>query len=115
MGRVLTDDAKWWKESISTAAKFQMRKFGLQPIFREKFAVNIWAWWRDKRSQLDADGCQKLVLDAMNGIVYSSDKFALPRFWDYGFDEKNPRMLVEVLCPPPHAWSGYATALQMPT
>jgi hypothetical protein len=50
---------------------------------------------------LDADGSLKCVLDSLNGIVYSSDKFALPRVIDYYFDAERPRMKLEIVSPPP--------------
>lgn len=99
--RVLTPESEFWKENAGLEAKALMKKLGIEPIFRQKFAVNVWAWWRDKRSQVDADGALKLVLDALNGIVYSSDKFSLPRWMDYDYDENEPRIVLEIICPPP--------------
>ncbi len=81
--------------------KSRLNESGLEPIFREKFVVNVWAWWENKRSQVDADGILKLILDCMQGIVYSSDKFALPRWMDYDYDAENPRVQLEVVSPPP--------------
>ena len=101
MGKVLKPEAAFWKEQSGFVAQAAMQAAGLQPIYREKFAVNVWAWWLSKRSQIDADGALKLVLDSLNGIVWSDDKFSLPRWIDYDFDAKNPRIELEIICPPP--------------
>ena len=88
--------------AVSLLAKAKLRSGQFKPIFREKFAVNIWAWWKDARSQIDADGSLKMVLDALQeGGLFSSDKFALPRWINYAFDGRKPRMLLEIICPPP--------------
>jgi len=81
-------------------AKLAIKKSGLDPIFREKFSLDVSFFWKDKRSQLDCDGALKMVQDCMNGIVFSSDKFCLPRVIDYGYDEKNPHVAMTISCPP---------------
>ena len=82
-------------------AKSVMARSGLrEPIFREVFSVDVAIWWRDKRSQIDCDGVLKLPLDALNGVVYSSDKFAWPRILRCDYDASRPRMEMVISCPP---------------
>jgi hypothetical protein len=100
MGKTMKPEASFWKENSSLTAKVAMKRYGRDEIFREIFSVDVRIWWRDKRSQIDGDGVLKLPLDSMNGIVYSSDKFALPRILSYDYDEKNPRMELLISCPP---------------
>lgn len=99
-GRALTPAAMFWKENAGLMALAAMKKAGLTPINREKFSIDMRVWFRDKRSQVDGDGIQKLPLDCMKKIVYSDDKFALPRILDYDFDEKEPRIEMLISCPP---------------
>lgn len=98
--RKLTPEAEFWKENAGYLALAAMKKAGLSPIERKKFSVDMKLWFRDKRSQVDGDGIQKLPLDALKKIVYSDDKFALPRVLDYEFDEKEPRIEMSISCPP---------------
>ena len=98
--RALTPESMFWKENAAEAAASAMLRAGLQPIHREKFSIDMKVWFRDKRSQVDCDGIQKLPLDCMKKIVYSDDKFALPRILDYGFDGKEPRIEMFISCPP---------------
>lgn len=100
MGKTMKPEASFWKENAALLVKSEMSKGKLQPIHREKFSVDVKIWWASKRSQCDGDGILKLPLDAMNGVVYSSDKFALPRVLDYDYDEKEPRMEMVISCPP---------------
>lgn len=99
-GRFMRPEAAAWKEQASLMAKLAMNKARLVPIFREYFSVDCFFRWRDKRSQLDHDGALKLLLDAMNKVVYSSDKFALPRVLGCAFDAVNPGVDVLVAYPP---------------
>lgn len=114
--KMLTPEAKQWKLAVALKAKSEKVRSGLpanSTIFREKFAVNVWAWWRDCKSQIDADGSLKLVLDALQDAgIFSSDKFALPRWQDFAFDARNPRMLLEIICPPPSPWGAWVTKLE---
>jgi len=98
--RKLTPAAEFWKENAALYAFTQMKLAKLTPIERKKFSVDMRIWFRDKRSQVDGDGIQKLPLDCLKKVVYSDDKFALPRVLDYDFDEKEPRIEMTISCPP---------------
>jgi Holliday junction resolvase RusA-like endonuclease len=100
IGKVMRPDAAFWKEQAGIIAKMALKKAGLEMIVNQKFSFDVKFWWRDKKSQLDADGALKLAVDCMNGIVYSSDKKHLPRVLDYDFDTENPRMEILIACPP---------------
>jgi Holliday junction resolvase RusA-like endonuclease len=98
--RKLTPAAEFWRDCAADMAIEAMSKAGLKLIEREKFSVDMVIWFRDKRSQVDGDGIQKLPLDALKKIVYSDDKFALPRVLDYHFDATEPRIEMTISCPP---------------
>lgn len=59
----------------------------------QKVAVNIWVYWNDKRRK-DCHNLDKLVLDAMNEIIFDDDCNALVRFMDFEYDKENPRIEV---------------------
>ena len=115
MGRFLKKDAAEYKQAVASMAVAEMRRTGQNILNQVKFCINFWTYWKDKRSQLDCDGSVKLVLDALIGIVYSSDKKCLPRFIDYDFNEKSPRMVLEILCPVPDTWAEKITQFPCPT
>ena len=100
IGRRLTPESEFWRENASLAAQEAMRVSGLELVLREQLSVDCVIFWMDKRSQCDCDGILKLPLDALNGIVYSSDKFVLPRVLSTGYDAENPRIEMTISCPP---------------
>ena len=98
--KTLKPVARFWRENVGLMAKLAMKKAGLKPIFREKFSVDVRIWWESRRSQCDSDGILKLPLDSLNKVVYSSDKFALPRVLGYDYDSNEPRIEMTISCPP---------------
>lgn len=101
MGKMLTEEAKDWKLRAALLVKSSMGRSSLEPIKPSTpFSVDIWFYWRERRSQLDADGAMKMLLDSMNKIVFSSDKYSMPRVLGIDYDEKNPRVELVVSCPP---------------
>lgn len=49
----------------------------------------------DKRIR-DASNCLKLLLDVMEGIIYTNDMYAIPRIQSVELDRDNPRLEIKV-------------------
>ncbi len=59
-----------------------------------KVAIYLWFWFPDRRRR-DSHNCLKLLMDAMEGVLYLDDRFALPRIMDWGVDRDHPRVEIE--------------------
>lgn len=92
MGKMLTPEARQWREMVGILAGREMKRLGLTQIVREKFSLDCVFYWRDKKSQFDCDNTIKMLADSMIGVVYSSDKLCLPRAIDFSYDDKDPRI-----------------------
>ncbi len=99
-GRVLTDEAREWREAVELIAVMQAKAQNWKPI--EKWAiVEIELYWPDRRRR-DAHNF-KILLDTLgrsrrfpSGIAYRDDWRTLPRIMKIGVDKKNPRVEVTV-------------------
>lgn len=91
-GKILTDEARDWKETTSFHAQlFQ----GKRPRIQGKAIVEITVFWKNKRRR-DCDNLLKLTLDALKGICFEDDCMALPRFMDFSIDKERPRIEVKI-------------------
>ena len=61
----------------------------------EKVVVEVWTYWPDRRTR-DCHNGSKLMMDALEGIVYKDDKRALVRYMDYEVDKENPRVELKI-------------------
>jgi len=57
--------------------------------------VNINQYFGDKRKR-DIDGAIKIILDAMEGIVYNNDNQIVEMHVTKSYDKENPRTEIEV-------------------
>ena len=60
-----------------------------------KVIVELTCYWPDKRRR-DVSNLDKLLLDALEGVVYDDDRWALPRWMDFMTDKAHPRVEVVV-------------------
>jgi len=88
----MTPEGKTMKESYQWAITSQWKK----DLCYGKISLGIKLYFGDKRKR-DIDNYNKLILDAMSGIVYFDDnqinKLVLEKF----YDKKNPRIEIEIL------------------
>lgn len=92
--RVLTKDAQKWIEDARkiTEAEIQ-RQHWLIPE-KQQIIAEIDTWFPDKRRR-DCHNGAKVMFDGLEGLVYSDDKWVLPRYMSVGVDKVNPRAEVK--------------------
>jgi crossover junction endodeoxyribonuclease RusA len=83
----MTKEGKAQKEVYQWEAKAQWRR----PVFTEELSVKISFYFKDKRRR-DIDNYNKILLDALTGIVYSDDKQIIKLVLTKQVDSKNPRI-----------------------
>ncbi|MCL6455071.1 MAG: RusA family crossover junction endodeoxyribonuclease [Alicyclobacillus sp.] len=76
-------------------AKAWMRETGWVPTKAQKVVLRYWIWWPDGRRR-DAGNVEKVMTDALVGILVDDDRYVLPRAMDYAVDQHNPRVEVEL-------------------
>ncbi len=59
----------------------------------EPVVVDYFVWWPDRRRR-DPSNLEKLMLDALTGVAYDDDKWAIPRCVGFGYDKAAPRLVV---------------------
>lgn len=91
-GIALGAKGKAWKAEAYKEAKRQLEDW---VVCNDKVILDIWVWWPNRRRR-DLDNLMKLLGDSLNHAVYTDDRFAIPRFQDYGFDKVNPRIVIKV-------------------
>lgn len=92
--RRLTPEAQKWIEDAHLVAKTACKAAGWQPV-EQKVVVRIWIRWPNARRH-DPDNTFKLLLDSLSNVVYTDDKWALPRVMDWTVDRTNPGIHVEI-------------------
>ena len=86
----LTALARDWDSQAKWLLKAALPQWN---IVSQKVIVEVWVYWGSRRRQ-DCDNLLKALLDALTGIVYTDDKWAVPRVMDWDIDDKNPRVEV---------------------
>lgn len=87
----MSADCKSIKEDYIIQAKQQWKEAPLDTRIRLKMAL----WFKDKRKR-DIDNYNKLVLDALSGIVYVDDELIYEIEITKGICKDNPRVEIEV-------------------
>ena len=86
--------AKEWACTAMWEAKVWRQKTGWHPTHHRKIVADYWIWWPDTRRH-DPSNIEKVMWDALEGIVYDDDRWVLPRCQDFGVDERNRRVELE--------------------
>lgn len=89
-GSALTAKARDWKELAAWEARTTLKGWR---VCDQKVILEIWVFWADRRRR-DTDNLLKLLQDALKGVVYTDDYWALPRVMDWQIDNKRPRIEV---------------------
>ena len=99
--RVLTPQARSWKEYARFSALAEARRQGWQtPEAGVKVVVELVAYWPNRRTR-DMHNAHKLLMDALEDAgIYKNDKFALARDMDFSVDRNQPRLEVFVYLKP---------------
>ena len=92
---VLTKKADRWQSDAHDAAYQEMCRTGWTCPQGEKVTVDIVVLWPDKRRR-DTHNLLKLLMDALEGVAYDDDRWALPRILDFDYDRADPRVEVVV-------------------
>lgn len=61
----------------------------------EKVILRLWFFLNDNRRK-DTHNTLKLLLDALEGVIYEDDRYCLPQVIDFEIDRTNPRIEIEV-------------------
>lgn len=65
------------------------------PDHDDKVVLRYWVYWPDRRRR-DPANLLKVLLDALEGVLYADDRTVLPRAMDYQVDRLDPRVEVDV-------------------
>lgn len=90
-GRILTKQARAWKEYAGYIALQQKKEQGWEYSQNEKLIMELCVFWGDNRRR-DTHNLHKLIADSFEGILYDDDKYLLMRDMDFDIDKSNPRV-----------------------
>lgn len=88
-GMFMTKRAKEFKEELAWKAKETAVK-NKWKLFNEErfFFVDLYYTFKSKKKFIDPNNSHKIVLDALEGIIYKNDKWALTRDMEAKFADK---------------------------
>lgn len=93
--RFMTATGKAFKEAVAYATTHGMRVGGWEDCDPDgKYIVTITYFFPSNRN--DIDGSNKLVLDAMQGIVYNNDSQVVELHCYKNKDKDNPRIRIKL-------------------
>jgi len=94
-GLALTREAREYRQTAReyAAVAARQQRWTLVPV-GEQVIVRLWYYWPDRRRR-DAQN-NKLLFDALEGVIYEDDKDVLPQVMAAEVDRENPRVEIEV-------------------
>jgi hypothetical protein len=87
-GRKLTKAAQDLFDKWQAIAKLWCHNNDWVMTEKEKVVVEVWAYFPDNQKR-DTNNAFKLMMDALEGIIYDNDYYALPRIMDFEILDKN--------------------------
>lgn len=87
----MTEDAKRLKLDYHYEARAQYRGV----LQRGPLSLSLRLYFRTKR-RVDCDNFNKLILDALTGVVYADDSQIRSLHIFYGYDKEKPRVEITV-------------------
>lgn len=90
-----TDECTFYQNQIGYIAKQQAKKQGWTKTVKEKVIMYFWFFWPDAR-QRDTGNQKKVILDALEGVLYDNDRWVLERDQDWVIDRQNPRIEIVI-------------------
>jgi len=93
--RFINPKGKAWISQTQTKALYECvtQKWPLSK--NEKLVAKLWVIWPDNRKR-DVHNLEKILWDALEGIVYENDMYVLPQFQDFSVDKHRPRVEIEI-------------------
>ena len=94
-GMYMTQKAKQFKEELAWSAKMASKKYNWK-FFKENrfFYVDLYFTFKSKKRFVDPNNTHKVTLDALEGILFENDKWALTRDMDAKFGDKEHLTIV---------------------
>ena len=90
--KILTSTAKQYIKTIQDLCKKEIKK---QNWKKEKesvwYVMDMYFYFQDKRKR-DSHNCLKLLMDSLEGLLFTNDYFVLPRIQYVTLDRENPRV-----------------------
>ncbi|KEO80874.1 hypothetical protein EL26_23950 [Tumebacillus flagellatus] len=92
--RVIKHEGKMWMKATQQLATVAMKQQSWTPTVEEKLVAEIRVFWPDRRKR-DVHNIDKILWDALEGFVFDNDRWVLPRYMDFDYDKKNPRVEIK--------------------
>ena len=90
--KILTSTAKQYIKTIQDLCKKEIKK---QNWKKDKesvwYVMDMYFYFQDKRKR-DSHNCLKLLMDSLEGLLFTKDYFVLPRIQYVTLDRENPRV-----------------------
>ena len=90
--KILTNAAKQYIKTIQDLCKKEIKK---QNWKKDKesvwYVMDMYFYFQDKRKR-DSHNCLKLLMDSLEGLLFTNDYFILPRIQYVTLDRENPRV-----------------------
>ena len=90
--KILTSTAKQYIKTIQDLCKKEIKK---QNWKKDKesvwYIMDMYFYFQDKRKR-DSHNCLKLLMDSLEGLLFTNDYFVLPRIQYVTLDRENPRV-----------------------
>ena len=90
--KILTSTAKQYIKTIQDLCKKEIKK---QNWKKDKesvwYVMDMYFYFQDKRKR-DSHNCLKLLMDSLEGLLFTNDYFILPRIQYVTLDRENPRV-----------------------
>ena len=90
--KILTNAAKQYIKTIQDLCKKEIKK---QNWKKDKesvwYVMDMYFYFKDKRKR-DSHNCLKLLMDSLEGLLFTNDYFVLPRIQYVTLDRENPRV-----------------------
>lgn len=90
--KILTSTAKQYIKTIQDLCKKEIKK---QNWKKDKesvwYVMDMYFYFKDKRKR-DSHNCLKLLMDSLEGLLFTNDYFILPRIQYVTLDRENPRV-----------------------
>ena len=88
----MTNTAKQYIKTIQDLCKKEIKK---QNWKKDKesvwYVMDMYFYFQDKRKR-DSHNCLKLLMDSLEGLLFTNDYFILPRIQYVTLDRENPRV-----------------------
>ncbi|WP_304595856.1 RusA family crossover junction endodeoxyribonuclease [Alicyclobacillus sendaiensis] len=95
--RVLTSKAqKFRRDAAYLALRWRQETGWTMPQPGTKVVLRLWYFWPSRR-RMDTHNREKVLLDALEGVLYPEDRWVLIQEMDFEVDRKRPRLEIEVL------------------